>query len=507
MNKNQILTQPFIDCTRGNGFSYFRISKTMLQFGPKLGISTDEVLLYTLLRDRAKLSYENQNYDQAGRLFVFCTRPNAASYFGWSQRKVVGLFHALAEHHLIEEEPLFDAKGQQKATRIFLNIWSTPNLVFSQEDFLNLRFPALTIDSLLNSDIGDYYILPKALLEEERYHGVSLRAMLLYMLLLDRISLSQRYGRQDQNGLLWTTMDADLIARELDCSKRSLTRATGELEDIGLIERHAVSYSEKWRIYVRDFLPTASSALPAPCLQEGDNCPSNKDYQKGDSSLSPSDANSAPPTSQICTPVTPNLHPSDAKFAPSVTPNLHPNKHSINKPSINKHSYKTNIPVTEKMDVLDFSMDALKKDELAAVKSIALRSRSMDFCHYSDVIELCYTELNEQNAEVAIHLLDFTTEVIQNILTSPLPYFLLGKEKVAKEEMLQRLSELDAFSMFLILQKIEPQWKKIKDKEAYIRRTLYLGSRQHRQEAYFLEKTFHAHCAEKANCAQRKGTF
>ena len=496
MNPDLIKQQPFIDCTRGNGFSYFRISKSMMQVGHSLGIGTDEVLLYTLLRDRAKLSYENRNYNADGSLFVFCTRPHAAAYFGWSTRKVVDLFHSLSDHKLIREEAVFDSKGRQKASRIYLSIWSVPSLLFSREDFENLRFPALTVDSLLSMDIGDYYILPKTLLEDDRYHGMSLRAMLLYMLLLDRIALSQRYGRVDENGLLWTTMDAEIMGKELDCSKRSLSRATVELEEIGLIQRRAVSYAEKWRIYVRDFLPPASEASPAPTQaapvsEDAEWLPAAEMAQDY-----PFDAKSAPLCSQVCTPVVPVLQPCDAISAPSVLPDLHPNKPSYIKNPVNKFSQTTSIPdqsLRSETELFDAGMSDFEKRKKYALREMELQYQSMELCHYSEAIDLCYQGLSETDADVAVEILDRSVDVIQEILASPLPCQLLGKESVATGEVLRRLGELDEFTMFLIIQKTMHRWAEIRDKAAYLRRTLYLGSRQHRQESFFLKKSIENH--------------
>ena len=475
MNAELVRSQPFIDCTRGNGFSYFRISKSMLELGQQLGISVDEVLLYTLLRDRAKWSYENKNYSSDGRIFVYCTRANAAAYFGWSTRKVVGLFHSLSNHHLIEEVPCFDVKGKQKASHIFLNIWTTPGLSFSQSDFMACKFPQLTIHSLFTLDIGDYYILPKVLLEDSRYHGLSLRAMLLYMLLLDRLSLSQRYGRVDENGLLWTTMDSDLMSKELGCSTRSITRATGELDEIGLIERHSVSYAEKWKIYIRDFLPVASEATPDP---------DSAHLKEQDCSFDCSIDRNASLCSQICSPSSSDMHPFSANSASPVSPEL-----QTIKPSFIKHS---DIYPSKKTNIHD-SCDALEKrkneERNEAIKTMELKMSCMELCHYSETLDLCYLGMHEEIADKALEILDFMVDTLADLLRSHSATVVLGQKSISMQSFIQKIREADEFIIFLTIQKMIPTWASVKDKTAYVKRILYLAGRQHRQEAFFLRKT------------------
>ena len=66
MNTKLVKQHPFLDERTGGTYAYYRVPKSMLAFGKTLGISTDETLLYSILRDRVRLSQENGKVDSEG---------------------------------------------------------------------------------------------------------------------------------------------------------------------------------------------------------------------------------------------------------------------------------------------------------------------------------------------------------------------------------------------------------------------------------------------------------
>lgn len=469
---------PFLDATRASGYAYYVIPKAMLRFGKTLGIDTDEVLLYTILKERTKLSFKNGKVEEDGRIYIYYTRQEAAKYLGWSLRKTVDVFQALADHGLLNETEEFEKNGKRTAKKLYPRMWMEPTFAFSLQDIMDKKFPAITVDNIFDAHIGDYYVLPKLLFENERYDGLSIRAILLYMVLLDRIQLSVRYGRVDDNGLVWTTLDTDIITEELGCSPRSLTRAYKELEDIGLIERKAVNYSERWRIYVRDFLPPASDATPAP---------TQTPEPAADTPSAPSDAKFASLSGQNCTTDSPDLHGTSAKSASADSPNLHTNKPSLKNPSLSNLSKGENIPAAASAP-RDAGMPSCERSRKVTEFDYEVVEKTMALAHYDDLCDLIFTQMKDWDADRAMPILDEFTAIFEEDLRSPLPYIVLGKEPIRKDALIARYEQLNPYILFIVIEKVIELGDGIRDRAAYLRRALYQAPDQHKDAAYHLRK-------------------
>ncbi|WP_347564053.1 replication initiator protein A, partial [Neglectibacter sp. X58] len=72
--------------------------------------------------------------------------------------------------------------------------------------------------------------MPKILLTDRRYKGVSLEAKVLYGLLLDRMGLSARNGWLDDNGRVFLCFTQEEVMTMLDCGKDKATKLFRELE-------------------------------------------------------------------------------------------------------------------------------------------------------------------------------------------------------------------------------------------------------------------------------------
>ena len=115
----------------------------------------------------------------------------------------------------------------------------------------------LNLDYYYGTEAEQYsfYRIPKALLTDPRYKGVSIEAKVLYGLLLDRMSLSVRNGWMDKNRrvyIYFTQEDAMVL---MSCGKDKATRLFRELDQggIGLIERKKQGQGRPTRIYVKNF--------------------------------------------------------------------------------------------------------------------------------------------------------------------------------------------------------------------------------------------------------------
>ena len=85
-----------------------------------------------------------------------------------------------------------------------------------------------------------FYRIPKVLLIDWRYRGVSMETKVLYGLMLDRMGLSVRSGWLDDEGRVYIYFTLDDALSMLGCGKDKAVRLFKELDvsgGIGLIER------------------------------------------------------------------------------------------------------------------------------------------------------------------------------------------------------------------------------------------------------------------------------
>lgn len=99
-----------------------------------------------------------------------------------------------------------------------------------------------------------FYKVPKVLCTKEEFRNLSSDAKLLYGLLLDRVSLSQRNGWIDEEGRVYVIFTLDNIMEDLNCADKKATRLLVELESYGLIERKRQGLGKPTLIYVKNFI-------------------------------------------------------------------------------------------------------------------------------------------------------------------------------------------------------------------------------------------------------------
>ena len=106
--------------------------------------------------------------------------------------------------------------------------------------------------------------LPTAFFSREEYRSLSLEAVVLYSLMLDRLSLSAKHGWVDSEGRVYIAFPRAEAAQALRCSTKTATRVFQELEDAKLIERKKEDGpGSRTIVYLFDFLGN-SSAEDAP---------------------------------------------------------------------------------------------------------------------------------------------------------------------------------------------------------------------------------------------------
>ena len=134
----------------------------------------------------------------------------------------------------------------------------------------------LNLDYYYGNEAEQYsfYRIPKALLTDPRYKGVSIEAKVLYGLLLDRMGLSVKNGWMDSDRRVYIYFTQEDAMALMSCGKDKATKLFRELDKdgIGLIERKKQGQGRPTRIYVKNFIlppepgqPQHPEQTPPPC--------------------------------------------------------------------------------------------------------------------------------------------------------------------------------------------------------------------------------------------------
>lgn len=101
-----------------------------------------------------------------------------------------------------------------------------------------------------------FYRVPRLLIKDERFKGLSSDAKLLYSLMLDRMSLSMKNGWLDDENRAYIIYTVDNMMEDLGCAKATCAKVIKELDSdngIGLIEKKRRGLGKPDIIYVKNF--------------------------------------------------------------------------------------------------------------------------------------------------------------------------------------------------------------------------------------------------------------
>ena len=101
-----------------------------------------------------------------------------------------------------------------------------------------------------------FYRTPKILFTDPEYETLTALAKVLYGVLLDRESLSDKNKWVDDRGRIFVYMTNKTICRLLHISDKTATKLLIELEKIDLIQRVRQGQGKPCKIYVKNFLNT-----------------------------------------------------------------------------------------------------------------------------------------------------------------------------------------------------------------------------------------------------------
>lgn len=111
-----------------------------------------------------------------------------------------------------------------------------------------------------------FYRIPRPLIRNKRFKGLSTDAKLLYGLMLDRMSLSAKNRWYDEQGRVYIYYTAEEIREDLCCCYDKALKLLAELDTkkgFGLIERVKQGQGKPTKIYVKRFTTRAIPEEPS----------------------------------------------------------------------------------------------------------------------------------------------------------------------------------------------------------------------------------------------------
>ena len=135
----------------------------------------------------------------------------------------------------------------------------------------------------LESEQFRFFRIPKVLFEKDCFRGISCEGKLLYGLMLDQMSLSQRNGWVDEQNRTYILLKAESISESIGCCTDKARKLIKELEGIGLIEQKRRGQGKSNVIYVKNFVRLITEKTDSekePYLDKDGACEAEAPYDR-----------------------------------------------------------------------------------------------------------------------------------------------------------------------------------------------------------------------------------
>lgn len=105
----------------------------------------------------------------------------------------------------------------------------------------------------VQSEQFSFYRIPRLLIKDQHFKGLSNDAKLLYGLMLDRMALSMKNHWLDNENRAYIIYSISNVMDDINCSKPTCVKIMKELDSFGLIERKRKGLGKPDIIYVKNF--------------------------------------------------------------------------------------------------------------------------------------------------------------------------------------------------------------------------------------------------------------
>lgn len=290
--------------------------------------------------------------------------------------------------------------------------------------------------------------VPKLLIKDERFKGLSSDAKLLYGLMLDRMSLSMKNGWFDDQNRAYIHYTLENIMEDLGCAKEKCINVLAELDDkkgLGLIEKHRQGLGKPDIIYVKNFILTPKEKKS----QDNEKKPSNTDIstEVRKSNFKKSE-NRTSASSEI-----------ELQEVRKSNPN---NTNNINNTDISDNNLILSIyPDTNKQEQ-DELMDKDKIDEINANSYIQLIKENINYDTYIQWDDYTDKEIFEELFQLICEIVCVKRDTIR-----------IGGYEYPYELVRARFLKLKSSHLQYVIDCIKNTPNKIKNVKAYMVASLY----------------------------------
>ena len=232
-------------------------------------LSINAKFLYSVLLERAKLSYKNGWLDDKGRVYIQYAQADLIKLLNCGRTKMSEYFGELDEAKggvgLIERKQKNGiGKGDIIYVKNFASSLDEDIAEGSQFGYFhnmdNLRFK--------------YFQVPKMLFVDENIRNISNIAKMIYVFLLDRSMLSAKNGWKDKDGRIYVLFPQKELQELVGCSERTIRKALNELDiksGVGLIDRTRQGMNSPDMIYLLDYTTNLKYSNSESCVETVEN--------------------------------------------------------------------------------------------------------------------------------------------------------------------------------------------------------------------------------------------
>lgn len=287
--------------------------------------------------------------------------------------------------------------------------------------------------------------VPKLLIKDERFKGLSSDAKLLYGLMLDRMSLSMKNGWFDDQNRAYIIYTTDSIIEDLGSTKPTCVKIIKELCEIGLIEKKRRGQGKPDIIYVKNFVMLSSEES-----QKDENDKNNNN-------------NSQCSEVKIFNFKKSNILTSKSKeFLPQEVKNFNPNNTNINNTDISYTNPILSIYPDINKQEQDELMDKDKIDEINVNSYIQLIKENINYDTYIQWDDYTDKEIFEELFQVICEIVCVKRDTIR-----------ISGQDYPHELVKSRFLKLNSSHLQYVIDCIKNTPNRIKNVKAYMVASLY----------------------------------
>lgn len=96
------------------------------------------------------------------------------------------------------------------------------------------------------------FLIPKVLIHNKAFENLSMKAIYLYCVFLNKVIYSEKDNFADEQGYLFVVCTTKEILEMLNCSQEKMEKCYAELSEFGLIKNEP-EQDGKYKVYLRDY--------------------------------------------------------------------------------------------------------------------------------------------------------------------------------------------------------------------------------------------------------------